>query len=224
MDATLSTLSAAQLHKQFLELLPFIETHGQITFRYLRCPHRRADALQEMRALGWLWHLQLAQRGKDAREFVASFVTFLARSVKCGRRLAGMEKSKDALCQQAQQRHGFCVQALPFSLRAPIENLYGDPHSQEIQDALEEILQDNTQTPVPEQVAFRQDFPAWRRTRCQRDRRVIEDLILGERTLDVADKYGMSPGRVSQLRRDFMEDWTRFTDAEPAGAPAKEVG
>jgi hypothetical protein len=27
----------------------------------------------------------------------------------------------------------------------------------------------------------------------------------------------MSPGRVSQLRRDFMEDWTRFT-ADPADA------
>ena len=33
------------------------------------------------------------------------------------------------------------------------------------------------------------------------------DLLLGERTLDVADKYGLSPGRVSQLRRDFMQDW-----------------
>jgi len=39
---------------------------------------------------------------------------------------------------------------------------------------------------------------------------VIADLMLGERTLDVADKFGMSAGRVSQLRREFMADWRRF--------------
>src|SRR5262245_22496074 len=102
-------LSLADLHRRYLELLPFIETHGRIVFRYLRCPHKRADALQEMRALGWLWHCSLARRGKDAREFVSAFVTYLARAVKCGRRLAGMEKSKDALCRQAQQRYAFQV-------------------------------------------------------------------------------------------------------------------
>jgi hypothetical protein len=32
----------------------------------------------------------------------------------------------------------------------------------------------------------------------------------GERTRDVAKKYGTTPGRISQLRRDFHQDWTRF--------------
>ena len=34
--------------------------------------------------------------------------------------------------------------------------------------------------------------------------------MCGERTLDVANKYGCTPGRVSQLRRDFQADWERF--------------
>ena len=84
-----------------------------------------------------------------------------------------------------------------------------------MQDALEEILQDNHQTPVPDQVTFRQDFPAWRLTRCERDRRLVDDLMVGERTLDVSAKHGLSPGRISQLRRDFLEDWNRFC-GEPA--------
>jgi hypothetical protein len=57
---------------------------------------------------------------------------------------------------------------------------------------------------------FRLDFPAWLRTRTDRDRRLIEALISGERTMDVASKHGLSAARVSQLRREFMEDWTRF--------------
>jgi hypothetical protein len=64
---------------------------------------------------------------------------------------------------------------------------------------------------------FRIDFPAWRASRTERDRRILDDLMLGERTLDVAAKYGLSPGRVSQLRREPHDDWERFC-AEPPQA------
>jgi hypothetical protein len=63
---------------------------------------------------------------------------------------------------------------------------------------------------VDEQVCFRLDFPRWRASRTERDRRLLDDLMLGERTLEVAGKYGLSPGRVSQLRREFLLDWRRF--------------
>jgi hypothetical protein len=69
---------------------------------------------------------------------------------------------------------------------------------QEAQDVFEERLHDNTMTPPPDQAAFRIDFPAWRRTRSERDRRVIDELMAGGRTKDVSAKLGMSPGRVSQ--------------------------
>jgi len=75
---------------------------------------------------------------------------------------------------------------------------------------LDVALHDNTRSPVPDQVAFRLDFPAWVNTLSDRDRRVVGDLMAGERTLDVAAKYGLSPARVSQLRREFMEGWARF--------------
>jgi hypothetical protein len=39
---------------------------------------------------------------------------------------------------------------------------------------------------------------------------MIDDLMVGERTLAVADGYGLSPGRISQLRREFHDDWERF--------------
>ena len=41
-------------------------------------------------------------------------------------------------------------------------------------------------------------------------RQVVEDLMVGERTLDVARRHGLSPGRVSQLRREFLHRWEIF--------------
>ena len=61
------------------------------------------------------------------------------------------------------------------------------------------------------QVAVRLDFPAWLRTLARRDRRLVEGMALGHRTLDLARKFRLSAGRVSQLRREFKRDWDRFT-------------
>jgi hypothetical protein len=38
----------------------------------------------------------------------------------------------------------------------------------------------------------------------------MDDLMIGERTLDVSRKHGISAARVSQLRREFMDDWRAF--------------
>ena len=42
--------------------------------------------------------------------------------------------------------------------------------------------------------------------------------MLSARTLDAARKHGLSPGRVSQLRREFKEGWQRFCDDVEARA------
>src|SRR5262249_52462262 len=111
---------------------------------------------------------------------------------------------------RAQYLRDFAVVSLPQT-----STLTGTP--------LEEALQDNTRSPVPDQVAFRHDFPAWLAGLGERDRRVITDLMLGERTLDVAERYGLSPARISQLRREFMQGWRRFCDPDdlPSPPPAR---
>jgi hypothetical protein len=38
----------------------------------------------------------------------------------------------------------------------------------------------------------------------------LEDIAAGERTLDVSQKYGLSQGRISQLRRRLHDDWEEF--------------
>ena len=62
--------------------------------------------------------------------------------------------------------------------------------------------------------AFRIDFPDWLGTLSGRDRRIVEDLAFGERTGDVAVKYGVSPSRISQMRRQLQEGWEAFIGDE----------
>jgi hypothetical protein len=186
----------AELHAVFLSILPRIELHGRVYFR-----RKNADAREELTAemvgLCWKWFVRLIERGKDPTAFVSALATFAARAVNSGRRVCGQERAKDVLSPSAQKRRGFVVERLP-----DYSTLAGT--------SLQEALIENAATPVPEQVSFRLDFPAWRLTRCHRDRRMIDRMMLGERTLDLSQQFGVSPARVSQLRREFHDDWQRF--------------
>jgi hypothetical protein len=110
---TPSALSVHVLQVRFLSILPRIELHGRISFRFVRCPHQRADAVAEVVALAWKWHLRLAERRKDATRFPATLATFAARAVRAGRRVCGQERAKDVLSPSAQRRHHFAVECLP---------------------------------------------------------------------------------------------------------------
>jgi hypothetical protein len=79
-------------------------------------------------------------------------------------------------------------------------------------DAFEERLCDNTITPVLDQVQFRLDFPAWLESLTPRERRMIRAMIRNERTLDLGKAFEVSPSRISQMRREFHDGWTRFID------------
>jgi hypothetical protein len=179
--------------------LPKVLSHGRVYFRLVKA-ERKEEYIAEMVALAWKWHRSLAERGKDATRFPTALAKYAARAVRSGRKLAGTERAKDALSPLAQQRKGFAVSPLPGG-----SSLNGN--------VFDEALRDNTQTPPDEQCAFRIDFRAWRASRTERDRLVLDDLMVGGRTSEVAGKYGLSPGRVSQLRREFLLDWRRFCGA-----------
>ena len=207
------------LHARFLAILPRVELHGRIYFRHLR-PHQKADAIQEMRALAWKWFLGLHQQGRDPADFLKAFTTLLARAVNSGRRLAGMAKAKDVMNPATQRRHGFTVEPLPSSSAAGHEHLYAEVRGQRLHDAYEERLRDNTITPVPDQVQFRIDWPAWLARLTGRERRIIEAMARNARTLDLSRRFELSPGRISQLRREFHDGWRRFCGERDEAAHA----
>ena len=65
-------------------------------------------------------------------------------------------------------------------------------------------------TPVADQAAFRIDVPAFLSTLTDRQRRMALDLAFGMRTSEAAEKYNLSPGRISQSRREFKRLFDGF--------------
>ena len=194
-------------HDEFLAILPKIQTHARIYFRDVKCPAKRADQIDETVALAWKWYRRLVERGKDVMQFPMAFVSRVARAVRCGRRLAGMAKAKDVMNPLAQKRYGYQVEPLPISTRTGYEVLYGEGNGQRHLDEYEERLRDNTITPPPDQAAFRIDWPRFLETLTHRDRELAKFLSLGHRPSRAAEKFGMVPGRVTQLRQQWCREW-----------------
>lgn len=176
-------------------IAPAVERHAAIAFR-----GRGREAVMEAQgacvALAWKWHVRLAERGKDATTFPTVIADLAVKHVRAGRGICG-QRTRDVMSKVAQQRHGFSIGKLP-----DYSSLSSNP--------LEAALVDNHVTPPPDAAAFRIDFPEWLARWNKRDRNMILDLAQGERTLDAAGKYHVSPGRVSQMRREAAEDWERF--------------
>jgi hypothetical protein len=208
----MSTVTAVQSPNQGLRavqegfcaiILPAVMRHAQVAFRDIRNPSRCEELTAEAVAIAWKAHRRLTARGKDGTQFPSRIAVYAASHARSGRRLCGQEKSKDVMSTVAQQRLGFTVGKLP-----DCSSLSGNP--------LEEALHDNTQTPVLDQVAFRLDFPRWLAALGDHHRRIAEAMALGHRTDELAPKFGLTPGRISQLRREYHRDWCRFHGEEEA--------
>jgi hypothetical protein len=141
---------------------------------------------------------------------VSTLADYAVRHVRSGRGLCGQERAKDVFSCRAQRTKGFQVERLPSSTCQSQEVFYGDPHGQDHMDAFEERLQDNTRSPVPDQAAFRIDYPDWLSRLGERNRAIAEDMTLDLSTKELASRHKVTPGRISQLRREFHADWQRF--------------
>ena len=206
------------LHAGFSAILPRIERHARISFRDIRCPNRKEDLIAETIALSWAWYGKLVRKGKDVAQFVSPLTRYAARAVRYGRRLTGLEKTKDVLSRRAQQRYGFTVESLPASTRTSFEKIYSAVRGQQETDAYEERLRDNTVTPPPDAAAFRIDFPQFLQALGARDRELAHFLSLGHSAKEAAQKFNVSPGRITQLRQQWCREWHALQDEQ---APLK---
>jgi hypothetical protein len=209
MLTSLGSTDARCLQARFVSLLPRIEAGARIYFRDIRCAVRKADFVAEAVAISWKWFCRLMAKGKDVTKFVGALARMAARAVRAGRRVGAGERANDIMSSLAQRRHGFTVQGLPPTRRSH-EALNGDGFDQRLQDVLEDRLKDNTVTAIPDQVAFRADFPAWLKTLTPRERKIIRIMMLNERTKNLSRKFGITPGRVSQMRREFRDNWRLY--------------
>lgn len=220
-NSILVELPIGRLQSKFLAFLPRIERHARIVFRDVTCTVKKADYIAETIALAWKWFLRLAARGKDATQFASALATYAARAVRSGRRLCGQLRSKDVLSETAQRRHGFTVESCQSAPSASHKIHDRVVRSSQEPGAFEERLRDNVKTPVPDQVAFRLDWPAFYNTLPYRDRQLAEFLSHGHSAKRAADRFQLTPGRVTQLRQQWCRQWRVFQEDAEAGETAE---
>lgn len=187
--------TTARDHTEFLALLPGLERHARIYFRHLR-PADREEAAADVVACGFATYLRLKCRGKDPTLFPVSFARFTARAVANGRAVGRRCDTRDAMTRTAQRHRGFAVHRFDDPIPGGTgwwRDVLADPRAD-----------------VFAQAAFAVDFPAWLATLSTIKRRVAYLLARGDSTFDTAGLTGISPSRVSQLRRELAASWYAF--------------
>ena len=186
---------AADWRPAFLAMLPVIETHARCTFRRLD-PEAREEAVQEVIANACCAFARLAQRGKIALAYPTVLARYGVAQVKDGRKVGGHLNVRDVSSAYAQRRKGIVVERLD--------------HFDDEENAWCELLVEDHRTGPAEVAATRLDFAAWLRILPGRLRRIAQTLATGETTTATAKRFNVSPGRISQLRKELFRVWQTF--------------
>jgi hypothetical protein len=147
----------------------------------------------------------LARRGALDRAFPSILAKFAEKQTRDHRITGGHLNVKDILSKYCQLNKDVVVERL-------------DRFNDEDGCWEEAVVVDTRNAPVPEIVAFRVDFKDWLRSLPGRDRKIAKYLSLGHRTSAAATKFGVTAGRISQLRKELAENWRRFVGDEPGPA------
>ena len=180
----------------FLSLLPGIEQKLRLAFCRLD-PEAREDAIEESVVHALLAYVRLHEQGRAEVATPASLAWYSSRQVRRGRPAGGRMNGKEPLSRYGQ-----------ISNDIQVEREAGN---------WIHVLVEDKRAPVADQVAARMDVTAWFTTLTKRMMEIAKDLAFGCSTSEVAEKHGVSAGRISQLRRTLEESWNTFQqEAAPA--------
>jgi hypothetical protein len=180
---------------QFLAVLPAVKARAALRFRYLP-PEARAEATQEAIASACVAFQRMAVLGRQNRANPGSLADFAVKHVRGGRHVGGSQDAARDVLSPAT-RHRQRVRLVSYD-------------SHEDGDNWGEVVSGNRRCCVADLAAFRIDFAEWLKEMGERDRRIIAALAGSERTADVAERFGLTPGRVSQLRRMYERRWQLY--------------
>ena len=71
-------------------------------------------------------------------------------------------------------------------------------------------MEDQRQLDPAEAVQWKLDYETWFANQTPRDQAIVSDLSYGETTGDVARKYRVSAGLISQYRKRYAKSWNAY--------------
>lgn len=179
----------------FLGMLPLIRSQAAGAFRTLR-RELREELIQEVIASAYCAFARLVELGKQDIAYPTPLGRYAIRHVRSGRRVGSKLNVRDVTSRYAQLATGITQESL---------NQFDGEN-----DAWLEVVVEDRRAGPAETAAARIDIAAWLGSLPCRVRRIAETLASGEKTQKVASLYGLSSGRISQLRRELQTSWKCF--------------
>jgi hypothetical protein len=183
------------LQERFLAILPQIRRQSAWALRGLRA-EAREELAQEILANAFCAFTRLARRGKLASAYPTPLACFAIRQVRCGRRVGNRQNANDLFSLNARKARRLTI----LRLEQPDER----------SGIWNQLLVEDRHAGPAETAAARLDLTAWYETLPRRNRRIAKALAQGESTSGVARQFGLSPGRISQLRAWLRMHWEQF--------------
>jgi hypothetical protein len=182
-------------HSSFLGMLPAIRNQAEYAFRRMR-PEAKEEAIAEVVCAACSTYARLVSQGKTDRANASALAQFAVKQYRAGRRLGCPLNIKDVSSRYCQLRKNVVIEQLDRQSRKTGE--------------WEEILLEDRHAGPADTAAARIDVREWFRRMRPGDRRIARALALGNGTVEVAERFGISPARVSQKRSEFRQTWEEF--------------
>jgi hypothetical protein len=199
---SVSRTSPSTVQEMFLAMLPAIRARAHLAFRADN-PEAREEFMAEVVANAFCAFRRLAERGKLEVAHATPLAKFAIRQIRCGRLTGAQLNVRDITSRHAQLAKGIKVERL-------------DQFDREDGTWRETLVEDKKAGPA-ETAAARIDVADWFRSLTRQKRKIAKTLARGEATSKVARMFGLSAGRISQVRDELRRSWLEF-QAEPAFA------
>ena len=184
----------------FLTLLPQIREQAHFAFRTER-PERREELTDEVIANCWAAFVRLVERGLIDVVYPTPLAQYAIKQVRDGRRVGARLNVRDISSDYAQRSKRFTVERLD--------------RYDELNGEWREVLIEDRKAGPAETAAARVDISDWFDSLPRHKRRIAQTLAAGESTKRTAKKFGVTPGRISQMRREFQAAWAEFQREPP---------
>jgi hypothetical protein len=190
-----SRCDAAAKHSAFLKMLPAIGRAARIAFRQATA-ELRDELVSDAIARAFVMYTALVKRGQRARVLPTPLARFAIAQVRAGRRVGAGLRIRDVMSSHAQFHKNFILERI---------DSFSDAEGcwQQL------VVEDRRATPA-DTAACRIDFAAWLARLAPRIRRIALALAGGETTAATAERFGVTPARISQLRASLKENWDGF--------------
>jgi hypothetical protein len=196
-----SASSPPAWHNRFLAILPAILRQARIAFCGFD-PKKREDAIAEVIANTFAAYSRLVELDKEDLAYATPLAHFAIRQYRDGRRV-GMKLN----VRNVSSRH--CQRSKDVKLMSLHRFDSDEGQWREI------VVEDKRATPADIAIT-RIDFQAWLNALPLKKRRLANMLAKGESTREASRSFHVSPGRISQLRRELAESWDKFHSQKTA--------